>query len=124
MTMIPGMEDSPMKSHSVNMFAPSRIVAAATTAMFIFAGASAANADSVADSVNVGDSGDSGAYWGSSEVGWLYTPSSSYSLSGIETKFSIPNQTTIEDRTVTVVVYQGGTPANGGTFLESFAFNS
>jgi hypothetical protein len=106
------------------MLARSRVSATAITAMFIIAGASAANADTIAASVNLGDSGYSGAYWGSSEVGWLYTPSSSYSLSGIETKFSIPNQTTIEDRTVTVVVYQGGTPANGGTFLESFAFNS
>jgi hypothetical protein len=106
------------------MLAPSRVAAAATTAMFIFAGASAANADTIADSVNLGDNGDSGAYWGVSEVGWLYTPASSFSLSGIETKFSIPNLTTIEDRTVTVVLYQGGTPANGGTFLGSFAFNS
>jgi hypothetical protein len=93
--------------------------------MFIFAGASAANAGTIiADSVNLGANGDSGAYWGSSEVGWLYTPSSSFNLSGIETKFSIPNNTSIEDRTVTVVLYAGSTPHNGGTFLGSFNFNS
>jgi hypothetical protein len=106
------------------MLAPSRVAAAAAMAMFIFAGASAANANTIADSVNLGDTGDSGAYWGSSDVGWLYTPSSSFNLSGIETKFSIPNGTTIEDRTVTVAVYAGGTPANGGTFLGSFTFDS
>ena len=106
------------------MLAPSRIVAAAATAMFCFAGASAANADTIADSVNLGASGWSGAYWGSSEVGWLYTPSSSFNLSGIETKFSIPSNTSIEDRTVTVALYAGNTPHNGGTFLGSFTFNS
>jgi hypothetical protein len=106
------------------MLAPSRVAAAAATAMFIFAGASAANADTIADSVNLGDNGDSGAYWGSSDVGWLYTPGSSFNLSGIETKFSIPNGTSIEDRTVTVVLYAGGTPAGGGTFLGSFNFDS
>ena len=106
------------------MLAPSRVAAAAATAMFIFAGASAANADTIADSVNLGDSGSSGSYWGSSDVGWLYTPASSFNLSGIETKFSIPDLTSIEDRTVTVVLYGGSTPANGGAFLGSFAFNS
>ena len=106
------------------MLAPSRVAAAAAVAMFCFAGASAANADTIADSVNLGASGWSGAYWGSSEVGWLYTPSSSFNLSGIETKFSIPSNTSIEDRTVTVVLYAGSTPHNGGTFLGSFTFNS
>ena len=106
------------------MLAQGRVAAAAATAMFIFAGASSANADTIVDSVNVGDNGNSGAYWGSSEVGWLYTPGSSFNLSGIETKFSIPTNTSIEDRTVTVVLYSGGTPANGGTLLGSFGFNS
>ena len=106
------------------MLALTRVAAAAAAATFVFAGASAANADTIADSVNVGASGDSGAYWGSSEVGWLYTPTSSFALSGIETKFSVPNLTSIEDRTVTVVLYSGNTPANGGTLLGSFGFNS
>jgi hypothetical protein len=92
--------------------------------MFIFVGGSAAYADTIADGVNVGDAGDSGDYWGASDVGWFYTPASSFSLSGIETKFSIPDGTSIEDRTVTVVLYAGGTPANGGTLLGSFGFNS
>jgi hypothetical protein len=106
------------------MLDPSRVAAAAATAMFIFAGASAANADTIAASVNLGDNASSGSYWGSSEVGWLYTPASSFNLSGIETKFSIPNLTSIEDRTVTVVLYSGNTPHNGGTLLGSFIFNS
>jgi len=78
----------------------------------------------VADSVNASLAADNGAYWGSYDVGWLYTPASSYDLSGINTKFSIPNGTTIQDRTVTAVLYQGNTPANGGTLLGSFQFNS
>lgn len=90
----------------------------------IIAASTAAHADTIADSVNLSFNGDSGAYWGATDVGWFYTPASSYSLSGIETKFSIPVGTSIEDRTVTVVVYQGNTPANGGTLLGSFNFNS
>lgn len=80
-------------------------------------------ADTVAASVNTSYSADNGAYWGDYDVGWLYTPGSSFSLSGIDTEFSIPNGTIVENRTVTVVVYQG-LPSSGGTLLGSFQFNS
>ena len=83
-----------------------------------------ARADVIADSVNVGDTADSAFYQGVVDGGWLYTPTTSYNLSGIETEFSIPANTTIEDRTVTVVLYANNTPANGGTLLGSFQFNS
>ena len=80
-------------------------------------------ADTIADSVNTSYSADNGAYWGDYDVGWIYTPGSSYSLSGIDTEFSIPNGTIVENRTVTVVVYQG-LPSGGGALLGSFQFDS
>jgi MYXO-CTERM domain-containing protein len=82
------------------------------------------HADTVADSVNANQSADNNAYWGSYDVGWLYTPSFSYNLSGVLTMFSIPVGTSIENRDVTVVLYQGTTPALGGTLLGSFQFDS
>jgi hypothetical protein len=89
-------------------------------------GAMTANlkADILADNVNDTFAADNGAYWGAADVGWLYTPSTSYNLSGIDTKFSSPNLTSVLDRTVTVDLYQGNTPANGGTLLGSFNFFS
>jgi hypothetical protein len=74
--------------------------------------------------INLGDTANAGAYNGVVDEGWLYTPTSSYDLSGISTEFSIPYNTSIEDRDVTVVVYANNTPANGGTLLGSFMFNS
>lgn len=82
-----------------------------------------ARADVLADSVNASDSAYNGAYWGDYDVGWVYMPGSSYALSGIDTEFSIPNGTTVTNRTVTVVVYQG-LPSSGGTLLGSFNFDS
>jgi hypothetical protein len=70
--------------------------------------------------VNVGAPADDSYYWGAVDEGWVYTPTSSYELSGISTEFSIPNDTIIEDRTVTVVV----ATAPGGVVLGSFNFNS
>jgi hypothetical protein len=78
----------------------------------------------LADSVNASLTADNGAYWGVDDVGWLYTPGSSYNLIGINTFFSIPNLTIVQDRTVTVAVFQGDRPSNGGTLLGTFAFNS
>jgi hypothetical protein len=74
--------------------------------------------------VNLGDTANPAFYNGEVDEGWLYTPTSSYSLSGISTEFSIPFGTSIEDRTVTVVVYANNTPTNGGSLLGSFNFNS
>src|SRR5690242_7349069 len=81
-------------------------------------------AATLADSVNASFAADNGAYWGVLDVGWFYTPASSYNLSGINTEFSIPNLTIVQNRPVTVVVYQGDTPAAGGTLLGSFTFDS
>lgn len=86
--------------------------------------ATSARAEVLVDNVNMNEAADNGAFWGANDVGWLYTPSTSYSLSGVKTRFSIPNLTSIQDRTVTVAIYQGGTPANGGTLLGTFDFSS
>ena len=56
-------------------------------------------------------------YWGAGEVGWLYTPSQSYSLTGINTKFS----GSVDNRTVTIEVYDDA-PPNGGNLLGSADF--
>ncbi|HEX4231458.1 MAG TPA: PEP-CTERM sorting domain-containing protein [Bryobacteraceae bacterium] len=82
-----------------------------------------ARADVLTDSVNASYAADNGAYWGDYDVGWVYSPSTSYQLSGIDTEFSIPNLTSVQNRTVTVVVYNG-LPSSGGTFLGSFQFDS
>ena len=86
--------------------------------------AGTAKADTIADGVNTSFAADNGNYWGSSSVGWFYTPSTSYDLSGIYTMFSIPNLTIIQNRSVTTVLYLGDTPSNGGTLLGSFQFDS
>ncbi|HWC99517.1 MAG TPA: PEP-CTERM sorting domain-containing protein [Candidatus Sulfopaludibacter sp.] len=83
-----------------------------------------AHASVLADHINDGFSADNGAYWGVDDVGWFYTPASGYDLIGINTEFSIPNLTVVQNRTVTVVLYQGDTPAAGGTLLGSFQFDS
>ncbi|WP_427955116.1 PEP-CTERM sorting domain-containing protein [Acidiphilium sp.] len=83
-----------------------------------------ARAGALETGINLGDSPDSAFYNGVVDEGWLYTPTSSYNLSGISTEFSIPTGTTIEDRSVTAVVYENNTPANGGSLLGSFTFNS
>jgi hypothetical protein len=83
-----------------------------------------ARASVLADSVNGSLAADNAAYWGVDDVGWLYTPASSYDLIGINTFFSIPTGTSIENRTVTTVVYLNDTPTNGGTLLGSFSFDS
>jgi len=83
-----------------------------------------ARAGVLVDSVNASFAADNGNYWGADDVGWFYTPASGYDLIGINTFFSIPNRTIIQNRTVTVVLYQNDTPANGGTLLGSFSFDS
>jgi len=83
-----------------------------------------ARADVLETGINLGDTANPADYNGVVDEGWLYTPAASYDLAGISTEFSIPIRTTIEDRTVTVVVYKNNTPANGGVLLGSFAFNS
>jgi hypothetical protein len=73
----------------------------------------------VVDSFNADKNPAAGA-WGVSEVGWIYTPGSSYNLTGVRTKFgSGPGS---YSRTVTLEVYDE-LPSQGGTLLRSAAFS-
>ena len=68
------------------------------------------------DAVNVNATPASSA-WAATEVGWDYMPATSYSLTGIETKFLSGDP----DREVTVALY-GAEPSSGGTLLRSANF--
>ena len=70
----------------------------------------------VIDSVNAGRNADANA-WGVPEVGWIYTPSFSYNLTGVGTKFGSG-----DPRTITVEVYDE-LPSQGGTLLRSAIFS-
>src|SRR5687768_7840620 len=70
----------------------------------------------VADSINETRSPGT-ALFGVPEIGWLYTPSLSYDLIGIETKFS-----SADSRTVTIEVYDEHPFFGGGTLLRSVSF--
>lgn len=83
-----------------------------------------AQALAIVDSVNA-DKPTAKYAWLATEVGWLYTPNFSYSLSGILTKFEASgpafNAGTV--RTVTVEVYDKA-PQAGGTLLRSANFTA
>ena len=68
------------------------------------------------DAVNV-DATPSASAWAATEVGWDYMPTTSYSLNGIETKFSGGDP----DREVTVALYSAE-PSFGGALLRSATF--
>jgi hypothetical protein len=70
----------------------------------------------VADGINETRSPDTDNF-GIAAVGWLYTPSSSYDLVGIETKFRVA-----DGRSVTLEVYDEHPFFNGGTLLRSATF--
>jgi hypothetical protein len=71
---------------------------------------------SVVDSVNANKTPPPFGTWAANEVGWQYTPSFSYDLSGILTKFAA-----VDNRTVTAELYNG-LPTAGGVLLGSGAF--
>ncbi len=56
-------------------------------------------------------------FLGANEVGWLYTPTSSYALDGINTKFGFAN-----NQTVTVEIYNGA--PSSSTLLRSAIFTA
>jgi hypothetical protein len=70
----------------------------------------------VADSINQNASPAAGYTWGATEVGWYYTPASSYDLVGVQTRFG-----SADSRTVTVEVYDAY-PGDGGVLLRSADF--
>ena len=62
------------------------------------------------------DTGTSDAVWGPSEVGWFYTPSVTYDLTGIETKF-----TSTPSSQIGVQLYSGD-PTQGAQLLMSESY--
>jgi hypothetical protein len=70
----------------------------------------------VADSINESYSPDTRNF-GLDGIGWMYTPSISYALVGIETKFS-----SADSRTVTMEIYDEHPFHNGGTLLRTATF--
>jgi hypothetical protein len=75
-------------------------VLALALAATVTLGASQASAAVVMDAINPG--GTSSSTWAADEVGWFYTPTFSYSLSGIGTKFG-----SSDGRTVTAEIFSG-----------------
>lgn len=72
------------------------------------------------DSINGGAKPPFVFYGGPVNIGWFYTPSVSYDLSGIFTTFrSVPNGTGLH--TITVQI-QSDLPQNGGSILEQGSF--
>lgn len=76
--------------------------------------ASAVSADYVAYSLNPTEPFWGRKYWNAPQVGWSYTPTASFGLVKIETKFRHAGT----PRTVTVRVYKGN-PSAGGELLKS-----
>jgi hypothetical protein len=73
-----------------------------------------ANATIIEDSVNASQTPDCGCNFGATDIGWYYTPASSYELAGIDTIFaSVPGS-----ETVTEAVYS----SLGGALLASATF--
>lgn len=70
----------------------------------------------VIESFNEGLEPNYGAPWYAREVGWLYSPSSSYTLTEITTRFAYEGS-----RTITLAVYSAP-PLDGGVLLRSANF--
>lgn len=71
----------------------------------------------VVDSVNESATAYAGITWNATDVGWFYTPSFSYLLNGINTKFASSGGP------ITEAIYTD-VPANGGTLLRSATFTA
>lgn len=82
-----------------------------------------ANASTVIDSVNQTADYAAGTSWGANNVGWFYTPTSSYQLTGLATRFR-----TSDGRTVTASFYSGAPGSlfllGSGTLTASTAFSN
>ncbi|HPT50769.1 MAG TPA: PEP-CTERM sorting domain-containing protein [Accumulibacter sp.] len=60
----------------------------------------------------------SGSWRGASDVGWFYTPTVNYVLTGVDTRFG-----SVDGRTVTVEIYDE-LPINGGHLLRSGTYSA
>jgi hypothetical protein len=87
--------------------------------MLLCAFAFSAFADALIDSINQDGFPSPLSRWMAAEIGWKYTPTVNYALTGVFTEFSaIPYG---DNRTVTVEVYDG-LPSDGGRLLRSADF--
>jgi len=86
---------------------------------FLWMFAFSAFADPLVDSINQYEIPDSQISWAAADVGWEYTPSVSYALTGVFTKFSHVGYG--DTQTVTVEVYDS-LPDSGGSLLCSADF--
>jgi len=94
-------------------------VAVGTTCVVL--GAShAAKAATIVDSVNANNSPAAFTSWGATEVGWFYTPTFSYTLNGINTKFGSGGSA--NNQIVTVEIYNGA--PSSSTLLRSASFTA
>lgn len=77
------------------------------------------------DSVNPGASpafsNNTYVHWGSRDVGWYYTPSATFDLDGISSRFLEAPNPPVASKTVTVQI-RSERPVNGGTVLRQAAF--
>jgi hypothetical protein len=71
--------------------------------------------------VNTAFTADNSSGFVDPDIGWLYTLSSGFTLTGINTIFG---PTLGADRDITIEIFQGGPPFSGGTLLASSVFNS
>jgi hypothetical protein len=98
----------------------SRAVRVCLLALFgCFLASPALLADTIQDSANASASSCL-CSWGATDVGWMYTPSSSYDLTGVLTLFSSYGAS---GNSVTEVIYSG-LPSSGGTLLASATFTA
>jgi hypothetical protein len=95
------------------------IIAAGTTCIVLGTN-HPVQAATIVDSVNANSSPAAFTSWGATEVGWFYTPTSSYTLDGINTKFGSGGSTS--NQTVTVEVYNGA--PSSATLLRSASFTA
>jgi len=97
-------------------------IATAALSLATWATAAAAGAQSVVSSVN-GGANPANEFWTAASIGWFYTPSTSFTLRGVNTQFFSTGGT---DRNVTIELltaprFDGGMLLTSGTFHTSAA---
>lgn len=104
------------------MFRLKDTIKTACTTLVMAGSLSAANI--VIDNFNQGQTQASNVNWApQTGIGWYYTPTSSYSLVGLNTIFTQSSSISDTDRLVTIGIYTNR-PAAGGTLLGGGSFNS
>jgi hypothetical protein len=84
----------------------------------------AAFGNQIAASFNAGQPQAVNTYWAPiTDIGWYYTPSTSFDLVGVDTIFTTTTFAGDIDRSVTIGIWTDR-PSNGGTLLESGSFNT